>query len=167
LYDKRICARAITVLGQLDKNAPSRFLDPLLPNYVQGFAAALIEPDNFGHYKLKKDIIKTITVLLQNYHAKTLPYLSHLLPPAWAILTSITGPFKQYLTGDEDDQDNIDSDGEKCGIESTLYAIFELVQGLLDHPQTAKIYISDGLTDLIFYTIFYMQLPQVIILYYI
>ncbi|XP_021944013.1 importin-9 [Folsomia candida] len=156
----RTCARVISILGQIDKKAPTRFLDPVLQNYVQVFTRALMEPENPGHYKLKKDIIKTVTVLLRYYQAKTSPYLAQLLPPAWAILTSLTVPFKAYLQGNEDDDDNIDSDGEKCGIESTLYAIFELVQALLENPQIAKTYMSDSLTDLIFYTTFYMQLPQ-------
>lgn len=120
-----------------------------------------MEPDNPGHHKLKKDVIKTVSVLLQSYMSKTSPYLGVLLPPAWSILTSLTTPFKEYLNGTDDDEADIDSDGEKCGIESTLYAIFELVQTLVENPNAAKSYVLSSLSDLIYYTIFYMQLPQV------
>lgn len=149
------------MLGQMDKKAPSKILDPVLPNYMSAFVAALSESENAGHYKLKKDIIKTITILIRYYQTKVADYLPHLLTPAWAILTTITVPYREVLVGNADDDDDVDSDGEKCGIESTLYAIFELVGALLEVPHISEALIANGLTDLIYYTIFYMQLPQV------
>jgi len=157
----RTCVRVISLMCQMDKKAPSKILDPVLPNYMSAFVAALSEPENAGHYKLKKDIIKTITILTRYCQIKVAPYLPHVLPPAWAILTSITVPYSEVLVGNADDDEDVDSDGEKCGIESTLYAIFELVQALLEVPHISEALIASGLTDLIYYTIFYMQLPQV------
>jgi hypothetical protein len=156
----RVCVRVITLVGHVDENVPAKILDPVIPNYITALVAALSEPENPGHFKLKKEVVKTFNILIQYYQDKVSPYFSMILQPTWAILTSITEHFQEALVGNLDE--DVDSDGEKSGINAVLFAIFELVQILLEgSSEAAKKFIVESLTELIFFSIFYMQLSQV------
>jgi len=148
-------------MGQMDEKVPSKILDQsVIHNFITALASALNEPENAGHFKLKKEVIKTFNVLIYYYQEKVTPYLPMILQPTWAILTSITEPFREALVGDLDE--DVDSDGEKSGIHAVIHAIFELVQILLEGgSDVAKNIVVESMTDLIFFTIFYMQLSQV------
>jgi len=156
------CTHMIVTISEMDKGAAGNLLDPIMPAFMEAFVGILLETGvSSGDYTLKKDVIKCISLLLRHVPKKMSTYLPHLLKPAWALLTSSTEKFREIFNGEDDDPE-IDSDGEKCGIEAVIFSIFELVQNLMDTPSSvSKKIIKDGLVDLIYYTIFYMQLPQV------
>lgn len=150
----------IASLSQGNRQIATQLLDPILPDYMNAFVAVLSDVSPNPIYVLKKDVLKSISTLICSFQKKTSPYMSHLLQPAWSILTSSTQQFREIYLGAEDDDLDVDSDGESCGIEGVIYAIFELVQTLVENPTISKSMLQSTLPDLIYYTIFYMQVPQ-------
>ena len=136
-------------------------LDPMLPAFMGAFAIALNDdspqnPDD--NSSLKKEIVKTIANFIRLFPKRMVGYLPDLLSPIWGILTSSTEVYKEIIVGASDNGDE-DSDGQNNGVEAILYSIFDLVQNLIG--SNSKCLIKPYLADLIYYTIFYMQLPQV------
>ena len=148
-------------MSEMDKSVLPTFLDPYLPSYMDAFVVALTEPPSMDcDYCLKKEVVKTISSLIRQCPKRLANYLPTLLSPIWVILTSSTETYREILVGNEEGDDDIDSDGENNGVEAVLYAIFDLVQNLIN--SSSKSLIKNYLIDLIYYTIFYMQLPQVL-----
>ncbi|ODM92754.1 Importin-9 [Orchesella cincta] len=156
----RTCVRMIANLSQGNKQISAQLLDPILPEYMKAFVEVLSDSSTNPIYVLKKDVVKSISILIRHFQKKMVPYLDHLLQPAWNILTSSTQQFREIYLGAEDDDPDVDSDGEACGIEGVIYAIFELVQTLVETPSVSKSMLQNTLPDLIYFTIFYMQVPQ-------
>lgn len=150
----------IANLAQVNKQIPSQLLDPVLPDYMNAFITILSDASPNPIYVLKKDVVKSISMLIRLFSKKMAPFFSHLLQPAWNILISSTQQFREIYLGAEDDDPDVDSDGESCGIQGVIYAIFELVQTLVENPSVSKNTLESTLPDLIYFTIFYMQVPQ-------
>lgn len=150
----------IANLAQGNKQMPVQLLDPFLPEYMSTFVDVLSDGSANPIYVLKKDVIKSISFLIRLFPKRMAPYLSHLLQPAWGILTNSTQQFREIYLGAEDDDPDVDSDGESCGIQGVIYAIFELVQTLVETPSVSKSLLQGNLPDLIYFTIYYMQVPQ-------
>lgn len=145
---------------EVAKNITTEYLNPCLEPFLHGFVSSLEEPNaTYRSYGLQKSIVKAISLLLRQCPKKISPFLQFILKPIWAILTSNVEEFRMYFNGESDDPD-VDADGEECGIEGTIFAVFTLIQILVENPSMNSM-VRVGLPDLIYYIIFYMQLPQV------
>jgi len=147
-------------MAEMDKSIITSLLEPCLEPFLKEFVDVLQEKNpQFTGYGLQKNIVKTISSMLRTIPKKMSPFLQFILTPIWNILTSNIDEFRRYFSGENEDPD-VDSDGEHCGIEGVIFSVFELIQNLLDTPSMNSL-VKNGLTDLIYYIIFYMQVPQV------
>ena len=156
----RSTAIVIITMAEMDKSLIGSLLEPCLEPFLNEFVAVLQEKNSQpAAYGLQKHVVKTISSLLRRCPKKMSPFLQFILTPIWSILTSNIEEFRGYFSGENDDPD-VDSDGEQCGIEGVIFSVFELIQNLLETPSMNSL-VKNGLTDLIYYIIFYMQVPQV------
>jgi len=145
---------------EVDKTAVTTYLNPCLEPFLHQFVSCLEETNReYTSYGLQKSIVKAISLLLRQCPKKINPFLQFILKPIWNILTSNIEEFRLYFNGEAEDPD-VDSDGEECGIEGVVFTVFGLIQILLENP-SMNFLVKSGLVDLIYYIIFYMQLPQV------
>ena len=110
-------------------DAVSLYLDPLLPLWMTSFKE-LIQKTQWESEEipLRHEVLRTIVKLTRAFPKETSTYLIPLLEPIWQTLVSCSDYYvKEIVNQGTGGDDQVDSDGEVFGIESTLFSMLEFV----------------------------------------
>ncbi|XP_063612464.1 importin-9-like isoform X2 [Penaeus indicus] len=154
-------ANLICMMGEYNRSLAKTLLYPTLPAFTQALVKGLQTMDGFtSDSGLKKEILSALTVLMKNVPKQMGQYLGEVLGPVWQTLTSSADTYvNTTVNAREDADDPVDSDGEVLGFENLVFTIFEFVHALVEttkHKQMVK----QGIADLIYYILLYMQITE-------
>lgn len=161
-------SESIIAMGEYDKVSTTHYLDPVLPHFVEILIHILQLPDTAVDQVdigLRKDALDCLTILLRNCRKRLVKWMPSILSTVWHSLTcSATVYVNTVVNSDQADIDGVmeapvDSDGETIGLESFIFSIFEFVGVLVGTPKSRKL-IKQGLADLIYYLLIYMQITD-------
>lgn len=155
------CAQIIATMGHTDKSTTKTLLYPILPQFTEAFVEALKIPDGpTSDCGIKKEILKALTVLVKYEPKQMSTWLPHILTPVWNSLTESAHIYVRTAVNDsEEANDPVDSDGEVLGFENVVFMIFDFVNALVETPRFHGL-VKKGLSDLIYYIVFYMQITE-------
>ena len=155
----------ICTIGEVNKTLSKTVMEPVLPKFTEALVGGLSLPDS-SHLTdtgLKTAILKALTILVKNVPKIMSPWLSQVLPPVWATLTSSADTYVREVVNagdaDDDHEEVVDSDGEVVGFENLVFAIFEFVHALVETPKFRPS-VKQGLADLMYYIVLYMQITN-------
>ncbi|XP_076037579.1 importin 9 isoform X2 [Oratosquilla oratoria] len=154
-------ANMICMMGEYNRSLAKTLLYPTLPAFTQALVKGLQTPDGFSSDSgLKKEILSALTVLIKNVPKQMGSYLPEVLGPVWQTLTTSADTYVNTTVNAREEADNpVDSDGEILGFENLVFSIFEFVHALVEttkHKQMVK----QGIADLIYYMLLYMQITE-------
>lgn len=161
-------SESIIAMGEYDKVSIARYLDPVLPHFVEILIHILQLPDTAVEQVdigLRKDSLDCLTILLKNCRKRLVKWMPSILSTVWHSLTcSATVYVNTVVNSNQTGVDGsmeapIDSDGETIGLESFIFSLFEFVGVLIGTPKSRKL-IKQGLADLIYYILIYMQITD-------
>ncbi|KAL1416150.1 hypothetical protein MTO96_006416 [Rhipicephalus appendiculatus] len=155
------CAQIIATMGHMDKSTTKTLLYPILPQFTEALVEALKIPDGpTSDCGIKKEILKALTVLVKYEPKQMSTWLPHILTPVWNSLTESAHIYVRTAVNDsEEANDPVDSDGEVLGFENVVFMIFDFVNALVETPRFRGL-VKKGLSDLIYYIVFYMQITE-------
>ncbi|KAK8783595.1 hypothetical protein V5799_010042 [Amblyomma americanum] len=155
------CAQIIATMGHMDKSTTKTLLYPILPQFTEALVEALKIPDGpTSDSGIKKEILKALTVLVKYEPKQMSTWLPHILTPVWNSLTESAQIYVRTAVNDsEEANDPVDSDGEVLGFENVVFMIFDFVNALVETPRFRGL-VKKGLSDLIYYLVFYMQITE-------
>ena len=155
----------ICTIAEVNKSLSKTIMEPVLPKFTEALVGGLSLPDS-SHLTdtgLKTAILKALTILVKNVPKIMSPWLSQVLPPVWATLTSSADTYVREVVNagdaDDDHEEVVDSDGEVVGFENLVFAIFEFVHALVETPKFRPS-VKQGLADLMYYIVLYMQITN-------
>uniref|UniRef100_A0A6A7FW59 Importin-9-like n=3 Tax=Hirondellea gigas TaxID=1518452 RepID=A0A6A7FW59_9CRUS len=154
-------ASVISMMGEYNKTLAKTLLYPALPPFIEAMLKVLQTNDGpTVDSGLKKEIIRALTVLVTNVPRQMVEYLPDTLSYVWhALTTSAHSYLNTAINAREEANDPTNSDGEVLGFESLVYSLFEFVDALLRHSKHRQM-VKQGVPDLLYYLILYMQLTQ-------
>lgn len=156
---------SIIAMGEFDKVSIGRYLDPVLPHFVETLINILQLPDTAVDQVdigLRKDALDCLTILLRNSRKRLSKYMPLVLSTVWHSLTCSASVYVNTVVNSNQADISgslVDSDGESIGLESFIFSIFEFVTILIATPKLRKL-IKQGLADLIYYLLIYMQMTD-------
>ena len=154
-------AGLICMIGEYNRHMAKTLLYPTLLPFIQALVKGLQMPDSFASDSgLKKEILSALTVLMKNVPKQMGEYLGEILGPVWQTLTSSADTYiNTTVNAREDGNDPTDSDGEVLGFESLVFTIFGFVHALVETSKHKEM-IKQGIPDLIYYLLLYMQITE-------
>ncbi|CAL4085549.1 unnamed protein product, partial [Meganyctiphanes norvegica] len=154
-------AYLICMMGEINRSLAKTLLYPTLPAFTQALVKGLQTPDGFtSDSGLKKEILSALTVLMKNVPKQMSQYLGEVLGPVWQTLTTSADTYvNTTVNAREEADDPIDSEGEVLGFENLVFTIFEFVHALVEQTKHKQM-VKQGISDLIYYILLYMQITQ-------
>lgn len=102
-----------------------------------------------------------LTALLSNVPKSMGPYQAQIIAPVWKTLTNTAVRYVQNvvnLSGDAEEE-AVDSDGQVLSLDNLVFAIFDIVQALIEAPKYQGA-VRGGLANLLYYIVLYMQITE-------
>ena len=161
-------AETLAILSEFDRNAGNKFLNPVLPDFIQTLVHLLQLNDSLSEevdVGLRKDVLSCLTILLKNFPKKLSKWMPQILTTVWHCLTSCAVVYVNTIVNSDSDLDSsqhdcaVDSDGEVLGQESLIFSLFEFVSVLTESARTRKM-VKQGMADLIYYVLMYVQITD-------
>lgn len=161
-------AETLSILSEFDRNAGNKFLNPVLPDFVQTLVHVLQLNDCTNEevdVGLRKDVLSCLTILLKNFPKKLNKWMPQILTTVWHSLTSCAVIYVNTIVNSDSDLDSsqhdcaVDSDGEVLGQESLIFSLFEFVSVLTESARSRKM-VKQGMSDLIYYILMYIQITD-------
>lgn len=151
----------ISMMGEYNRGLAKTLLYPSLPPFIRAMLGALQTPDGpTVDCGLKKEIFRALTVLVTNVPRQMVSYLPDILSYVWhALTTSAHTYLNTTVNACEEARDPTNSDGEALGFEHLVYSLFEFVDALLRNSKHREM-LKQGVPDLLYYLILYMQLTE-------
>ncbi|XP_039253592.2 importin-9-like [Styela clava] len=170
LYNIRVRSRAVSIFNTCASFASEigNAKDPLrvnvsqfLPNFLQAYVKVLkISNSEVSDPGLKKEVMKTLTILLRGFEKEIKHVIAEILPAVWGTFTNCAEMYvKKEVMSVEGHDDAVDSDGEGTGFESLVYCTFEFIECMLELKSCRGI-VKQSLEDLIYHLILYMQVTE-------
>ncbi|KFM58485.1 Importin-9, partial [Stegodyphus mimosarum] len=155
------CAGMIATMSPYNKTAAKALLFPILTPFTEALVSALKTPDGLtSDSGLKKDVLNALKILIQYFPKQMMQWLPHILAPVWNSLTESANIYVRTVVNDSEDADNpVDSDGEVLGFENLVFSIFDFIHALVESSKYRN-YVKEGMTDLLYYVILYMQMTE-------
>jgi len=154
-------ATMICTIGKGNKALQKKLLNPVLPTFSEALVTSLTVPDSHtSDAGLKTEVVKALTVLINNVPKQMAEWLPQILPPVWSTLTTSAEKYVREVVNEGGSEDEVvDSDGEVLGFETLVFAIFEFVHVLVETKKFRGA-VKTGLADLMYYIVLYMQITE-------
>lgn len=143
------------------------YLSEHIPKFAESVISILMLPDGSPNVDigLKKEIINALNKFLRYCKKHMKVYLPKILELIWHSLTTSASVYVRVHVNSNSCEDydcyndECDSDGDSISFESFIYAVLDFVTSLAEIPNYRSL-IKPVLSDLLYFVLFYMQIPD-------
>lgn len=175
-YTLQTRTKAVHIIKQLFKSInehvesradKERMMLPVLPGLVEKLMISLASQDpKTSSFKLKTEIVKLLTYMVNEMHRFIQPYTAQILPTIWQLLTQTADLYVNCVVNATDspafsqpDGDDGDDDDQRLNFNTLIVQMIEFIHSLVESGKF-KAQIKNVLTDLMYIMIVYMQFTE-------
>lgn len=140
-----------------NKEEKEKLLNPVLPVFINKLIGALGTPTGqHTSFAMKTEIIKVLTLMVNDMSKFIYQYNAQILPPVWQLLTQTAEIYVKAVVNEIDSTSN---DQEVNDFITLILQLFEFILAIVDQARFHSI-LKSVLPDLMYISIIYMQITE-------
>ena len=157
------CVMTLGMMSFARQRAVRDLMSPLLPGWLEAFAASLATSPNPADADQCGYVLETLKCLSQvaQFFAKTAgDALMPALGRAASLFHAIAPAYRaRFVVGEGDDDDAVDSDGDEISLDAVVGQLLELIMTLTEHPRLCTV-LEPALGEIVYQAIGYMCMTR-------